>query len=209
VSGDGVTVEAVRRSSATSLAVTLTLAHTAQPGPRDITVTNSDGRAGTCKAGCLTVAEMNPPRTCRSSPLRSEAIAGTAQFVGLSNGDRVQPTVDPLEGRYTGLPQGYSVWVLVYPHAAGKYYPQTHRPELTPADLLGGNQFRTSVTFGGGDGEPYDVILVFASPDASRFFSNTLEQWARSGDYRGLLANDLPQVVDEKQCVAVTGVRRA
>ena len=208
VAGTGVAVESVRRASATSLAVTLSVSHTAVAGARELTVTNGDGRAGTCQPGCLTISAMAPARPCRSAPIRSEAIAGTAGLRTLTNGQLIEPNVSPLEGTFADMQPGYSVWVLVYPHLAGRYYPQTHRAEFTAAEILGNGEFRTSASFGGAEGELYDVILVFAGADATQFFSRTLEAWARANDFRGLLASELPPVLDEKQCIVVTGIRR-
>lgn len=206
VEGEGVTVDAVRRTSATSLTLVLSVSHTAPPGSRTLTVTSADGRSGSCRTTCFTITGMTPPRECASTPIRSEAIAGTATLRGISDRDRVPTVVDPLEGSVSGAAPGSNVWVLVYPHRAEKFYPQTHRPELTPATVTGGG-FRTAASFGGGDGELYDVIVVLANAEASQTLSKTLAEWSRTGEFRGLLANELPNGLDEKQCVLVTGSR--
>ncbi len=207
IGGPGVTMESVNRDSETELTVVVTLAHTAPTGSRAISVANGDEQMKPCTSGCFNVSSSGRP-ACATRPLRSQAIAGTGKFDRnrIAHGTHVEPVIDPLTGSYSDLAPGTAIWVLVYPHLAEKYYQQTHRPDYGPATLL--EQFRSSAAFGGGAEELYDVVLVFATPDASAALQAILRRWAEDRDFKGLRAEELPLGLDEKDCVVVTGVRR-
>ncbi len=155
-------------------------------------------------------AERAIERDCLTPPLQSANIPGTATFDRrvIQPGGRVEPVVDPLTGTFADVPPGTDIWVLVYPHLAGKYYQQTHHPDFGPATLEAHGEFRTSASFGGGAGELYDVALVFATPRASAELRRILGGWAAERDFRGLTLRELPQGLDQKDCVIVSGRRR-
>ena len=57
--GDGITVDSVALAGSTEFSADITIAADAVLGPRDITVTNSDGQVGV-GAGLFTVVEDDP-----------------------------------------------------------------------------------------------------------------------------------------------------
>lgn len=143
---------------------------------------------------------------CTHEPIETASLEGTAQIIDLRPGDRVAPAVNPLRGSYGRLPAGTQVWVVVYSLIAERYYPQTHRDirsgEELQARLLPDGRFRSAASFGGAPGEEYEVLAVVVDRSASRFFTQRLRRWERTGDFAGL--TELPDGVVEKSCVPVT-----
>ena len=139
---------------------------------------------------------------CLHADISTTHIKGVAEIRTLQRGQIVGPVVDPLLGDYRGLKPDTNLWVIVYSDKVRKFYPQTHL-EFQPADRLPGQRWRSKAAFGASQAESYDVILVAASKEASSFLSSTLREWGRTGDYRGLEESELPDGLDEKDCVKV------
>jgi hypothetical protein len=202
VTGEGIMVDSVRRDSETVITLTLTVASTATPGVRDLTVSNSNQKEAQCP-GCIMVTSPTP--CVHDKSLQSGKIAGTAQMATIKNGQLVGPKVDPLAGTYEGLPSGSHIWLIVYSHESRRFYPQSHFSD-DPAELSD-DRFRSLAYFGGKSGEVYDVLVVFADPQASRSLSSTLKQWRSVNNFRGLTWGELNQLqgeLDEKDCVVAT-----
>jgi len=77
--GAGISVTNATVTSGTQLSATLTIASTAAPGTRDVTVTNPDGTAGTLTGGFAVTAAPNPVPTI-SALAPSTATAGGPAF---------------------------------------------------------------------------------------------------------------------------------
>lgn len=151
----------------------------------------------------LMVSKGSPPPTCVHAPIHTSSIAGEARLATLRSGDEVEAVENPVQGTYRGLPPSTDVWLIVYSDRADRLYPQTHHTDQ-PSELLADGRFRSAASFGGTSGENYEVIVVLANQQASRFLSARLREWAQVGEYDGLVPAQLPAGLDEEQCVSVT-----
>ena len=89
VSGTGVTVNTTTFVSPTQLALVVSIDASAAPGARNITVTNTDGKAGSC-SGCFTVnAAPGPTTTNPSAAPNTGPVTVTITGSGFQNGATV------------------------------------------------------------------------------------------------------------------------
>ncbi len=122
--------------------------------------------------------------------------------------EKVQ-VVSPLEGDSVkcriltmGLyPDGHQkdIWVLLKP-SDNKYYPQS---DHTNTSYKRNGEWQVITRFGGDKGEAYDIIVYEADPEASHFFSMTIENWKEMLSYPGLSAQELPSGIDEVDKIVV------
>ena len=92
-------------------------------------------------------------------------------------------------------PEGHDkdIWVLIRP-TDDKYYPQS---DHTNTSYKRDGEWQVVTRFGGDKGEAYDLIIYEADPDASAFFSSTIEKWKEAEEYPGLLLEELPSGAKE------------
>jgi hypothetical protein len=138
---------------------------------------------------------------CTHPRLRTASVDGQARITTVENGTVVGSAVDPLEGTYRGVAPATRLWVFVYSPVARRFYPQSSGV-AEPAVLRDG-RFHSAAFLGGQSGEHYDVAAVLATESASHVLSRTLLEWARRGDYVGLATSELPDGLEEKDCVPV------
>jgi hypothetical protein len=98
------------------------------------------------------------------------------------------------------------IWVLVYA-TNGRWYPQSRDACRGRPALKANGQWETPTVFGDKDknvGEPFDTIAVLADAQASKSFSEMLQEWCQMKKYPGLITIELPQGIAEKDRVRVT-----
>lgn len=193
-------------------AFSLALLRVGSEGQRRIT----DWLTGSRKQGIVGLAheeldevEDLQLRLCAHDPIRTATVGGTADITSAESDQAVGRALNPVVGRYElGSGSRAKVWVFVYSVVTDRFYQQTHRDARTfegdlSAALLSGGRFRSSAAFGGRPGEEYELVAVLADPAASRALSRTLRRWARTGDFAGLTAEQLPAGLEEKECLPV------
>lgn len=118
------------------------------------------------------------------------------------------PTVTA-SGRFspTALTDAVEIWVIVWPElAGGKAYPQSPQASLgTAATIDQANQrWSTPISLGGPD-QTYRVSVHTGDMSASRALRETLIAWATSGNFAGLLRDQLPQppALEERQSITI------
>jgi hypothetical protein len=86
-------------------------------------------------------------------------------------------------GTSQNIDTGQVIWVLIYPHAAGRYYPQDE-----PADVQANGDWSTLVYFGTAAdvGLKFDVIAVLANEEAQTAFNKYLEECIENQSWPGL-----------------------
>jgi hypothetical protein len=98
-----------------------------------------------------------------------------------------------LTGSYTGNVQG--VWVLVFPLAHGRWYPQSVDPCSNLHTRMSYGRWSTKAIFGDerDPGDPYDIAVVLTDESAHKFLAEHQKQGCQSGNYPGLLTIELPE----------------
>jgi hypothetical protein len=81
-----------------------------------------------------------------------------------------------------------------------KYYPQS---DHTNTSYKRDGEWQVVTRFGGDLGEAYDLIIYEADPDASSFFSSTIEKWKEAEEYPGLLLEEMPAGAKELDRIEV------
>lgn len=79
-----------------------------------------------------------------------------------------------IRGTYEGIPEGYSIWVLVYPHNAGLFYPQGK-----PAIMQENNEWSSDAYIGTPDdtGNKFDIVAVLSDKKArDSFIAYSMEE---------------------------------
>jgi hypothetical protein len=117
-------------------------------------------------------------------------LPGIASIMDIANGDQVPPS-RLIHGSFS--PEMTSdIWVLEYA-SNGRWYPQSIDPCTgTFTDKLG-DQWQGSMTFGGESGNPFDIVVVAATPEASKFLSDFQKSCCKNKYYPGLLTIQLPK----------------
>jgi hypothetical protein len=117
---------------------------------------------------------------------------------------------DPISG--TEVPVTYTIrgtyssdttadiWVLIFP-TNGRWYPQSFDACAGIHTQASNGQWQVLASFGGPQGERFDVIVVTANPQASAFFDATQRAWCTAGDAPGFLTLALPLGIDQKDWI--------
>jgi hypothetical protein len=103
-----------------------------------------------------------------------------------------------VRGTSANIPEGYTLSVMVYPHAAGLYYPQHSM------DIGANGDWTSLTTIGkeGNSGEAFDIVVVLADPDAQAVITAYLDTAKAADAYPGL--DKLPSGAVEYDRVIVT-----
>jgi hypothetical protein len=151
-----------------------------------------------------------PPPGCSSArpPLEAAAdFAGTVEITTPSSGTTGLPAESPIlvAGTYDRIPDGVDIWVLAYPPNL-IYYIQS--PSACNGAMIApaGGNWQVPVFLGTRDGTPecFDIVVVLADPEASQFFSDTVQQMCQSGHFYGIPAAQLEQMnITEKGFITV------
>jgi hypothetical protein len=98
-------------------------------------------------------------------------------------------------------PEGHSkdIWVLLHPQD-DRYYPQS---DHTNTSFKRDGEWQVVTRFGGDQGEAYDLIVYETTPEASEFFSSTIEKWKETEEYPGLETAEIPEGAKEVDRIVV------
>ncbi len=88
-------------------------------------------------------------------------------------------------------PEGHTkdIWVVLRP-TDDRYYPQS---DHTNTSFKIDGEWQVVTRFGGDLGEAYDIIVYEADAEASKFFSDTIEQWKEAENYPGIELASMPK----------------
>lgn len=92
------------------------------------------------------------------------------------------------------------IWVLLRP-SDKKYYPQS---DYTNTSYKENGKWQVVTRFGGDKGETFDLVVYETDSLASDFFSNTIADWKKTGEYEGLSTAVLPPGAKEIDRIQVT-----
>jgi hypothetical protein len=87
-----------------------------------------------------------------------------------------------ITGTAENIPDGYELWILVYPHEANKYYPQSQQ-----ANIQNGN-WSIPVYIGVKDnvGDKFDIVAVLADKEARAEFTSYMIKCERIDNWPGM-----------------------
>ncbi len=92
------------------------------------------------------------------------------------------------------------IWVLLRP-SDDRYYPQS---DHTNTSYKRDGEWQVITRFGGDKGESYDIIIYEADPQASQFFSSTIQSWKDAESYPGLKNEEIPNGATELDRIVVS-----
>lgn len=99
-------------------------------------------------------------------------------------------------------PEGHEkdIWVLLRP-SDNFFYPQS---DHTNTSYKRNGEWQVITRFGGDEGESYDLFVYEADAEASRFFSDTIQQWKDDLSYPGLTIEEIPDGAVEVDRITVS-----
>lgn len=80
------------------------------------------------------------------------------------------------------------IWVLLRP-SDNKYYPQS---DYTNTSYKENGKWQVVTRFGGDKGEVYELVVYETDSLVSKFFSNTIAEWKKTGEYEGISSAMMP-----------------
>lgn len=143
---------------------------------------------GSIPEGAKVVNEVTVTRRVNSPSIPIVNITSPLNTVKLS---------DTITGTSKNITNGQTVWVLIYPHTANKYYPQNE---------VDNENWNLQAQFGGDKdvGNRFDVIAVMADQSAQNELQAYYDSCIKTGSWPGLL--NLPNSARELDRVTVTRV---
>lgn len=98
-------------------------------------------------------------------------------------------------------PEGHTkdVWVVLRP-TDDRYYPQS---DHTNTSFKSDGEWQVVTRFGGDLGEAYDLIIYEADEEASKFFTDTIEEWKVKEEYPGIELASMPKGAVEIERIKV------
>lgn len=108
-----------------------------------------------------------------------------------------------LSGTYTPDTTN-DIWVLVSPYY-GRWYPQSNDPCTGKHTTQANEQWKVRGVFGDVQDKrkPFEIAVVVASVQASKFFNDKQVEWCKANSHPGLLTIQLPKGIMEKSRVRV------
>jgi len=124
-------------------------------------------------------------------------LPGQVTLSNLKDGGSVAQTMT-LKGTYSADATD-DIWVLVYPYF-GRWYPQSAAPCTGDHAQKNGGQWSSKAIFGNDQdkGKPFDVVVVSANAEASKFFSDKQKEFCAANNFPGFLTIQLPQGIMEQ-----------
>lgn len=92
-------------------------------------------------------------------------------------------------------PKAYDkdIWVLLRP-SDKKYYPQSDYTNTSYKEM---GKWQVVTRFGGDKGETFDLVVYETDSLATDFFSKTISEWKKTGEYEGLSSAVIPPGANE------------
>lgn len=92
------------------------------------------------------------------------------------------------------------IWVVLRP-SDDRYYPQS---DHTNTSYKRNGEWQVITRFGGDRGESYEIIVYETDPQASQFFSSTIQEWKEAELYPGLELAEMPPTAREVERIVVS-----
>jgi hypothetical protein len=157
----------------------------------------------------VNLVTTEPPECSSSRPsLRGAAdFAGEVEIQTPANCTTGLPTESPIPvaGTYEGVPDGVDIWVLAYPPNLVYYVQSPNACAGAKMDQKDGN-WQVPVYLGAKAGDPewFDIVVVLADQEASKFLSDWVKRCCQNKRYEGILAAQLEQMnITEKGFITV------
>jgi hypothetical protein len=126
-------------------------------------------------------------------------LPGSISITDIANEEKVPPS-RLIHGSFS--PDMTSdIWVLEY-SSNGRWYPQSINPCNGIFTAKVADQWQGSMSFGGSSGK-FDIVVVAATPEASKILSDYQKWCCKNKSYPGLLTIQLPKGLTEKSRVRV------
>jgi len=140
---------------------------------------------GLLLAACLPSPDLTPteiataPTEIATAPTQ---IVTDATITYPSNGAEVERE-EMVRGTSQEVPAGHVIWIVVFPHAASRYYPQDRQ-----ADIEAKGDWTSKAYIGVEEnvGEGFDIIAVIADEAGQGVFRRYFEDARKNNDWRGL-----------------------
>lgn len=142
--------------------------------------------------------EVVPPPGRSGVPAPGEVQITRPQHGAAELGSRVLVTGT------ANIPENLSLWLVVYPHQVGLYFPQSFKGGNPVGKGIKGVWSETAALGEENLGrrEEFDIIAVVADERATQSLSKTWKDWTSARNYPGLA--ELPNGVFEKARITVT-----
>ncbi|MBN1122863.1 MAG: hypothetical protein JXJ17_17435 [Anaerolineae bacterium] len=167
------------------IAPTLASPPTPEPAPIEAEEEPVEDTEGSVEQPEEPVAEPEEP-TEEPTVEPTEEPTAANPWVGISfptTGGTVGININ-VQGTYSNLPTGNTIWVASMPHSNGLYYFQNG-----PATLSGGT-WRNEAWIGSDapseSGQAFDIIVYIANQSAATHISGLLAQWKAANNYPGI-----------------------
>lgn len=123
-------------------------------------------------------------------------LAGIVSVTNVTDRSRVPQTIT-LTGTYDGI--AGDIWVLVYVYN-GRWYPQSIAPCIGDHIRMENGEWWSRVSFGGAQdrGRPFDIVVILADAEASKFLNEAQSAGCRNDYYPGLRTFQLPKGIEVK-----------
>lgn len=97
--------------------------------------------------------------------------------------DALVEITEMVRGTSQKIPEEHAIWIVIYPHVAGRYYPQND-----PADVQADGDWTSLITIGIEDDvdKKFDIIAVIVNQEAQDVFNVYLEQAKEKATWPGL-----------------------
>lgn len=92
------------------------------------------------------------------------------------------------------------IWVLLRP-SDKKYYPQS---DYTNTSYKERGKWQVVTRFGGDKGEEFDLVVYETDSLASEFFTKTIAEWKKTGEYEGISSAVIPPGAKEVDRIQVS-----
>lgn len=123
----------------------------------------------------------------------------TAVKITYPNDGGVVEQTEVVRGSSQNVPNGQKIWVVIFVHKVGRYYPQN-----MPADVQASGNWDSVTYFGipSDKGQKFDLLALTAEGGAQQAFDSYLSTARGSNKYPGLV--QLPQGVTIHHRITVT-----
>lgn len=97
--------------------------------------------------------------------------------------DALVEITEMVRGTSQEIPEEHAIWIVIYPHVAGRYYPQNN-----PADVQADGDWTSLIAIGIEDDvdKKFDIIAALANQEAQDVFNAYLEQAKGKATWPGL-----------------------
>jgi PKD repeat protein len=130
----------------------------------------------------LTVKNARGSNTVKNPDYISVQKSQTLKITSPLNGATVN-IQETVKGTAKNIPKGYKIWILVYPHPANRYYPQSGKLTLQKG------KWSIPVYIGVKEnvGDKFDILAVLANKKASDKFTEYIKTGEKTNSWPGMV----------------------